>query len=119
MKPLIGKIQDKTAIIDIPEVKEIVKDAYICWGCLVEVYIQRQKVSVKTIRKKLVNKFCINRKLFIGDTNMAKMAHFSTTVTQQLEKIVQQPVEQEEEFGVNTPIDFLENLKTLQNHDTY
>ena len=55
VKPLIGKIDDKTTIIDIPGVKEIVKDTYICW-----VYIQRQKVSVKTIHNKLVNKFCIN-----------------------------------------------------------
>ena len=45
-KPLIGKIDGKTAIIDIPEVKEVIKDTYVCWGCLAEVCIQRQKVSV-------------------------------------------------------------------------
>ena len=29
VKPLIGKIDGKTAIIDIPGVREIIKDAYI------------------------------------------------------------------------------------------
>ena len=69
VKPLIGKVDGKTAIIDIPEVKDVIKDAYVCWGCLAEVCMQRQKVSMKTIHKKLVNKFCINQKLLIGNQN--------------------------------------------------
>ena len=31
VKPLIGKVDGKTAVIDIPEVKTVIKDAIVCW----------------------------------------------------------------------------------------
>ena len=44
----------------------------MCWGCLSEVCMQRQKISFKISGKKLVNKYCITRKLLLGDQNMLR-----------------------------------------------
>ena len=54
VKPMVGKSDGKIAIIDIPEVKDVIGTAYVCWGCLSEVCMQRQKISFKISGKKLV-----------------------------------------------------------------
>ena len=36
VKPQIGKQDDKTVVADMPEVKDITKDANMCWNCFSE-----------------------------------------------------------------------------------
>ena len=58
VKPQIGKQDVKTIVADMPEVKEIVKDVHVCWGCLSEACLKRQKLSFKLLKdKKLPNTF--------------------------------------------------------------
>ena len=67
VKPLISTTNSKTVLIDIPEVKKVIGDAKVCWGCTSTTCLIRQNLSLRLTRKRFVNKLCMTRKLLIGD----------------------------------------------------
>ena len=69
MKPLIGSNKSQV-VADIPEVKSIIEGVTVCWGCLSETCMIRQRMSVKLTGKKMINKHCMTRKTFLGDKNL-------------------------------------------------
>lgn len=70
VKPLITSDPAKP-VVDVPEVKTLVGDTKICWGCLSQVCRARQYVSQRFMGKKLVNRYCPVRKVVLGDRNIA------------------------------------------------
>ena len=66
MKPLISTDPKKT-VVEIPEVLKIIGDAKVCWGCASSTCLKRQILSRRLAKKKFVNKFCMTRKLLLGD----------------------------------------------------
>ena len=71
VKPLIGS-DPKKAVVDIEEVKTIIGDARVCWGCLSSTCLHRSNISVRLSGKKLINKYCATRKLLLGDSILTK-----------------------------------------------
>ena len=71
VEPLLASEPNK-AVIDVQEVKTLVGEAKICWGCLSQVCRTRQLLSQKILGKKLVNKFCPVRKVLLGDKNLSR-----------------------------------------------
>ena len=71
VKPILTTDPAKP-VVDVPEVKTLVGDAKICWGCLSQVCRQRQYVSQRFMGKKLVNRFCPVRKAVLGDRNLTR-----------------------------------------------
>ena len=67
VKPLVGTADPKTVVVDIPEVKKIIGDAKVCWGCTSTTCLLRQNLSLRLTKKRLVNKLCMTRRLLIGD----------------------------------------------------
>ena len=59
-------------VIDVPEVKNLVGETRICWGCLSQTCRARQSLSQKLVGKKLVNKFCPLKRVLIGDKNLSR-----------------------------------------------
>ena len=66
VKPLIGTEPTK-AVVDIEEVKAIIGETKVCWGCLSSTCLLRQNLSGKMTSKKLVNRHCTTRKTVLGD----------------------------------------------------
>ena len=61
VKPLIGSDSNKV-VADIEEVKAIIGDTKVCWGCLSSTCLIRQNLSGRMTGKKLVNRHCAIRK---------------------------------------------------------
>ena len=66
VKPLIGSDPSKV-VMDIPEVKTVVGETRICWGCLSSTCLIRQNISGRMTGKKLVNRHCTTRRTVLGD----------------------------------------------------
>ena len=139
---MVGQSDGKQAIIDIPVVKDIVGTAYFCWGCLSEICMQRQKLSFKISGKRLVNKFCVTRKLLLGDLNMLrslqtqsskdkqsparekkdgkkkKVNTNSASIIKKPKMGSQQNIRQAEKFGANTSIEFLKDVVLTKKRKT-
>ena len=71
VEPLMSSDPTK-AVIDVQEVKNLIGEARICWGCLSQVCRTRQVLSQKLLGKKLVNKYCPVRRVLIGDRNLSR-----------------------------------------------
>ena len=57
-------------MLTIPEVKTILEGVSVCWGCLSNTCLIRQRLSGKLTGKKLVNKYCMTRRTVLGDRNL-------------------------------------------------
>mgnify|MGYP003327475674 CR=1 FL=1 len=57
-------------VVEIPEVKTVISDVRVCWGCLSSTCLLRQKISAKVTGKKLVNRHCMTRRTVLGDKNL-------------------------------------------------
>ena len=66
VKPMIASYPTK-AVVDIPEVKTIIGETRICWGCLSQVCMIRQNISRKIMGKRLVNRHCPSGRAVLGD----------------------------------------------------
>ena len=66
IEPKIGSDPSKP-VIEMEEVKKIVGVKRVCWGCISKICWDRQRMSVKVINKKLINRHCPIRKLLLGD----------------------------------------------------
>ena len=60
------------AVMDIPEVKALVGEARICWGCLSLICRDRQMLSKRLLGKKVVNRFCPVQRVTLGDKNLVR-----------------------------------------------
>ena len=60
------------AVVDVQEVKTLIGETRICWGCLSLTCRTRQLLSQKILGKKLVNKYCPVKKVLLGDRNLTR-----------------------------------------------
>ena len=73
LTPLVSTLDGKMPIIDVSAVKEIIGNAKICSGCLSEICRMKQRVAMKTVQKKLVNKGCQKGRLLVGNKDLIKI----------------------------------------------
>ena len=81
----MGTADPKTVVVDIPDVKKIIGDVKVCWGCTSATCLLRQNLSFRLTKKKMINKFCMTRKLTMGDKKLL------TTLGTKVEKNSYQP----------------------------
>ena len=75
VKPLVGGPDKSQVVIDLPAVKTILGNTAVCWGCLSELCLIRQRLSFKLTGRKMVNKFCLTRRTVLGDKNLLLSLH--------------------------------------------
>ena len=71
VEPLMSSDPTK-AVIDIQEVKNLIGEAKLCWGCLSQVCRTRQMLSLRLLGRKLVNKYYPVRRVLVGDRNLSR-----------------------------------------------
>merc|ERR1712080_755753 len=72
-KEILEAIESKIPVFEMEEVKKIAGSTRLCWGCLSHICWSRQRMSLKIINKKLVNRHCPIRKILLGDPNLVRL----------------------------------------------
>ena len=72
IEPKIGNEPSKP-VIEMEEVKKIAGNIKLCWGCLSQICWNKQRMSLKIINKKLINRHCPMKKIMLGDPNLVKI----------------------------------------------